>query len=331
MSCPIFLSDLSEADAVMILCAPKVSSRLGGRVGTDVRVTLLCKRTYKVTGSRAEYIVRFPMADADLSMLKKEERVQGGLRDRVSLLIPDTQVIDDLDGYPAFAIHKMIPGQALTSGCYADLSPEARERLVMDLVNFFYETHSIPLAVACEWLGIPFERKGTVAKLASTRGKPIWFGPEAVAEMRVRLHGLLDVHQTTLFEDTVRLFEALGTDPNNMVFGHGDMHGFNMAIGEDHLGPRLVGVFDLGCTGILDVHEDFFRLSLISEDLLDRVIEAYQVRPGQMRSLQRDRIAIYYRAFLFYLMAERSGKGSDHLKALLESHVEFYAATYGSL
>jgi hypothetical protein len=200
------------------------------------------------------------------------------------------------------------------------LSPEARDRLVMDLVNFFYETHSIPLGVACEWLGIPFEGQRTVVKLASTWGKPVWFGPHAVAEMRTSLAPFLDVYQMELFEDTVELFEALGTDADYMIFGHGDMHGFNMAIGEDRVGPKFIGAFDLGCAGILDIHEDFFRLGLVSEDLLDRVIETYRLFPGQVRSLQRDRITIYYRAFLFYLMAEKSGQGLGHLKTLLKKH-----------
>ncbi len=331
MDHPTFISDFSEAEVARIFSTPEMSARLGNRVAADVRVTPLGEKTYKVTGSKGDLIVRFPRDEAHLSMLKKEERVQSGLSGRVTVLIPDTSVIDGLDGCPVFAIHRMVPGQPLTSDCYDRLSREARDRLVLDLVNFFYETHSIPLAVACEWLGIPFDGEGTVAKLASAQGKPTWFSSDAVAEMRPRLEPLLDDHQSVLFEDTVRRFEALGTDPDYMVFGHGDMHGYNMAIGEDHLGPKFVGAFDLGCAGILDVHEDFFRLSLVSEDLLERVIETYQRLPGQTRSPKRDRIAIYYRAFLFYLMVGKSGESLDHLMALLQKHVEYYDATYGQL
>jgi hypothetical protein len=166
-----------------------------------------------------------------------------------------------------------------------------------------------------------------VAELAATQGKPTWFGRQAVADMRPGLVALLDEHQMTLFDDTVRRFEALGMDSRLLVFGHGDLHGFNVAMAEDDLGPRFVGAFDLGCAGVLDIHEDFFRLSLVSEDLLERVIEAYQRLPGQARALRRERIAIYYRAFLFYLMAELPGETLGHLKALLQSHVEYQSLT----
>jgi len=308
-----------------MLSTPQVSRRVGHDVGANVRATLLGKGTFQVAGPKGDFILRFPRNEEHLAMLKREEAIQRGLRARVTVIIPDTTVIADLDPSPAFAIHRMIPGQPLTSGCYGHLSPGIRDRLVADLAGFFRETHSVPLEVACEWLGIPFAGARTVAELASTQGKPTWFGPAAIAEMRPRLVPLLDDHQMALFEDTVRRFEALETDSRLLVFGHGDLHGYNVAMAEDHLGPRFVGAFDLGCAGILDIHEDFFRLSLVSEDLLERVIEAYQCLPGQPRALRRDRIAVYYRAFLFYLMAELPGETLGHLKALLQSHTEYYS------
>jgi len=310
-----------------VLSTPQVSRRVGHDVGANARVTRLGTGTYQVAGSKGDFILRFPRDEAHLAMLKREEAIQRGLRARVTVIIPDTTVIADLDPSPAFAIHRMIPGQPLTSDCYAHLSPATRDRLVADLANFFRETHSVPLEVACEWLGIPFAGARTVAELAATQGKPTWFGPAAVAEMRPGLVPLLDDHQMALFEDTARRCEALETDSRLLVFGHGDLHGYNVAMADDDLGPRFAGAFDLGCAGILDVHEDFFRLSLVSEDLLERVIEAYQRLPGQWRALRWDRIAIYYRAFLFYLMAELPGETLGHLKALLQSHLEYQSLT----
>jgi hypothetical protein len=324
---------LSEAEVVKLLSSPKVSDRLGGPIGEGLTAISLSGRqdTYKVTGPNGDFIVRFPRDEAHLAVLGKEERIQTELRDRVTLLIPDTSVIDGLDGYPKFAIHRMIPGDPLTSDCYASLSWAARNRLVGDLANFFHETHSVPQKVACDWLGIPFDEERTLAELVSAQGKPVWFGPGAVAEMRPRLKSLIDDYQKGLFEETVRLFATLESDPHYMVFGHGDIHGYNIAMGQDHVGAKIVGVFDLGCAGILDIHEDFFRLSLVSEDLLERVIGTYQNLAGQTRSLNRDRIAIYYRAFLFYLMVGQSGTSLNHLKRLLHRHIEYYDATYGGL
>jgi hypothetical protein len=316
-----WLAEPSEAEVARIVALPAVRERLGDRVGEARQVIHLGGRAYQVAGSKGDYVVRFPGDAGQWSMLKREERVQRGLQGRVTARIPDTLVVDDVEGCPTFAIHRMIPGRPLTTADLDRLSPPERDRFVLDLVRFFDETHRVPLSVACTWLGIPFEGERTVAELAARWGKPAWFGPCAVADMRPRVLPLLDGREAALFEDTVCRFEALEPDPAWMVFGHGDMHGYNMAVAEGGLGLELVGAFDLGCTGILDVHEDFFRLSLVNEDLLDRVIETYQHLPWQRRSLRRERLAIYYRAFLFYLMDGKSGEGLAHLKRLLRVHL----------
>ncbi len=326
-----FASDLGEADLSTVLRTPAVSSRLGEWACADVQVAFLGKRTYQVSGSQGDFIIRLAADAAHLAVLRKEESVQRGLRGRVALAIPDTRVIDDVDGCPAFAIHRLIPGQPLTSDVYARMSPAARDRLAMDLATFFQQTHCIPLALACTWLGLPCDEDDAVGRLATAYGKPVWFGPGAVAQLRVALAPVLDAGQRGLYEDTVGRFAALPAEPGNMVFGHGDMHGYNMAMGEDALGPRLAGAFDLGCAWILDVHEDLFRLSLIGEELLERVVGRYQDLTGHARPLRRDRIAIYYRAFLFYLMAEQTGDDLDHLRELLREHTKYYGARYGQL
>ena len=316
------VSELNEAEVVRLLSIPQLSQRLGNIIGTGVRATALSDQhnIYAVAGSGGDFILRFPEDEAQLAVLRNEERIQAGLRSRVAVLIPDTRVIDGLDGCPVFAIHRMIPGEPLTSDSYSGLAPEVRERLVGDLAGFFRATHGVPLPVACEWLASRCDGERTLA-----HGKPTWFGPPAVAEMRPKLGALTGYYPEGLFEETVRLFEALETNPDYMVFGHGDIHGGNVAMGQDDLGAKLVGVFDLGCAGILDIHEDLFRLSLVSDDLLERVMAAYRQLPGQARPLDRARIAIYYRAFLFYLMAEVTGRALEHLKALLSKHLKTYS------
>ena len=331
MSGYIISSVLKEGDVSAILRAPEVidclvNNRPGDWAEDDLRVSRRSAKAFQVTVSEGNFIVRFPSDEGELSRLRKEESVQKELRGKVHLKIPDTRVLEPED-FPTFAIHRMIPGQPLTSDLYVHLSPGAHDRLIMDLANFFYETHGVPLAIACKWLGIQEDEE----KLAAAYGKPGWFGGETSAGMRASLATVLDAQEMKLFEEVVNLFAALPVEPGYMVFGHGDMHGFNMAIGADALGPRLVGVFDLGCTGVLDIHEDFFRLSLVSEDLLEKVIEKYQDLTGRVRTLQRDRIAIYYRAFLFYLMCELPGENPDHLKKMLQRHVEYYHNTYGSI
>ena len=326
MNAPIPFPCLSEAEVLSLISSPEVSSRLANPLGEGIQVTSLSDRTgtYAVTGSQGNFIVRLARDEAHLAALRKEARIQKGLRKWVAVRIPDTQVIHVLERAPAFAIHRLIPGEPLTSSHLANLTPEAHQRLVQDLVLFFDATHRIPLELACEWLDIPFIEEETIDRLALAYGKPTWFSTQAVAEMRPILKPRLDDTLSGLFEETVSLFEALKISPGFMVFGHGDMHGFNMAMGADPNRACLTGVFDLECAGILDIHEDFFRLSLVSEDLLEHVLAAYQNLPGRTCPINRDRIAIYYRAFLFYLMAEVPEEDLAHLQDMLQKHLEYY-------
>jgi aminoglycoside phosphotransferase (APT) family kinase protein len=322
---PIIRYPLDEDEVLAILRTPEMHSFLGGSDVEDRSVSRLSEKAFQITNSSEYYIIRFPPNEDELRRLKKEALVQMTLKDRVQLQIPAAQVLG-IEGFPTFAIHQLIPGQPLTSEIYDCLSAEARDRLISDLANFFYETHCIPLEIACEWLGIQKDED----RLTTAYGKPGWFGGEASPAIRASLVSVLDTAEMELFDEVVTLFDALPLEPGDLVFGHGDLHGYNMAIGEDDLGPKLIGVFDLGCTGILDIHEDFFRLSLVSEDLLERVIETYQDLASQKRTLRRDRIAIYYRAFLFYLMGEMSGEDLTHLKGLLKKHLEYHHAKNGS-
>ena len=323
-----FATSPSEAQVTGLLNSAAVRARLAlrGIFDRHVRAKRLPGRgeIYQVTACSGDLVVRFPRDEADLAVLAKEERVQRGLRDRVTLRIPDTHVVDDLDGVPAFAIHHLVPGAPLDDDCYAGLSARGRDRLVRDLATFFQQTHGIPLEVACGWLDIPYAGQGTAAKLASAQRSHAWFGPSAVAEMRPALLPLLDTDEARLFEETDHLFQARRVCPDDMAFCHGDIHGYNVAMGKDALGAKIVGIFDLGNAGILDVHEDFFRLSLVSEDLVERVMAAYEARSARARMLDRDRIATFYRAFLFHLMVGKTGEPLAHLKRLLREHVAYW-------
>jgi aminoglycoside phosphotransferase (APT) family kinase protein len=159
----------------------------------------------------------------------------------VSLQIPDTRVFE-IDDLPTFAIHHIIPGKPLTSEMYEHLSAEARNRLVTNLAQFFTDMHAIPLTIASEWLGYPEDYE----KQTKQFGKPGWFGGEASLVIRASLAPVLKPQEMEWLEEVIALFDALPAESDYMVFGHGDLHGYNMAIGEDALGPKMVGVFDLG-------------------------------------------------------------------------------------
>ena len=323
----MFTTGLTETQLIGLLTTPAVERQLGLRLGPDARATSLSARrsTLQVSDADGSYIVRLPQDRAHLATLRREARISAALRGRTALRIPDTRLVES-PGHPPFALHRMIPGEPLTTEHYTQSTPAARERLVGDLARFFREMHSIRLSQACAWLELPVETDDLAVELAPRYGKPHWFAPDEVAAMRAGLVPVLGADAWPTFERTVAQFEALAPHPEYMVFGHGDLHGYNAAVVQDGLGPRLVGVFDLENTGLLDIHEDLFRLSLVSEAMLDDVLAAYRRLPGPARSLDRTRIAVYYRAFLFYLMVGKVGERLAHLHRLLAQHLAYCRA-----
>jgi len=326
-----FAINLNENEVARILRTYPAYGGLEGQVGTLLKVIPLDDFTFHAITSNGDFIVRYPPDIKKYCLLKKEEKVQKGLSGRLNLRIPETCVYDEVYGFPVFSVHTMIPGEPLDTNLYEHLSSGDRYRLITELAYFFDQTHRIPLSLACEWLDIQDWGEGTAEVLAPIYGKPGWFESRTITSLGMALSNVLDDNQIKLFNETVSLFEELEADSHYLVFGHGDLHGYNMAIVTDEFGPKLCGVFDFGNAGILDVHEDFFRLSLISEDLLERVIFIYQNFSNQKRILNRQRLAIYYRAFLFYLMAEQVGGDLKPLLNLLSKHVDYYEHAYGKL
>jgi aminoglycoside phosphotransferase (APT) family kinase protein len=314
---------LNEAQLIDLLTTPEVGAQLGLRLGPDARAAALSSRgsAFQVTSGDRRYVVRLSRDGAHLASLRREARIAAALQGRTALRFPNTQLWEGATGQPSLAIHTLIPGEPLVADHYTKAAPPVRERLVADLARFFRDMHAVPLERACDWLGIACETGDPAHELAPTLGKPRWFDAPSVREIRAKLGPALDGSTWPIFEQTVERFEALGARPEYMVFGHGDLHGYNVAVGEDELGARLVGVFDLENSGILDLHEDFFRLSLVSEPMLDKVLDAYQRLPGPTRALDRARIAVYTRAFLFYLMVGKRGERLAHLHRLLAAHL----------
>ena len=279
------------------------------------------KNIFQASGPEGDFILRFPESRAALELLCKEARLQAGVRQRLKVQFPDTQVIEVGGLVPPFAVHRKITGSPLTGAHLADMSAIERSCLIEDLVDLFYSLHEIGLGEACSWLNMDLVLGENRQTLAERFGKTLWFSPGEVSVLRKKLRRKLDAGERDTFEEIVRDFEYVKPETAYMVFGHGDLHGYNMAVLESPYGCRLNGVFDLGCSGILDIHEDFFRLSLISEMLLDEVLGAYQEKTG--RVLDRQRIGLYYRAFLFYLMADQQGAGLEHLKEMLANHLSY--------
>ncbi len=132
----------------------------------------------------------------------------------------------------------------------------------------------------------------------------------------------MDAFVADLFDDTADRYAAFQVTPEQLVFGHGDLHGGNITLIEDTAGPRLTGVFDFENAGIFDVHYDFGRLNLIDDDLQERVIAHYQAASPRFHRLDVDRIDVYSRAFILHLMGEQVGPSGQLTSSGLDSYTK---------
>jgi aminoglycoside phosphotransferase (APT) family kinase protein len=312
---------LSESDVVQILGSPEVREALGDVFGAAPMVRSMSSRRadmFTISGPGGEFVVRFPADESRLVGLRREERIQRGLAPFVSttaIRLPEVRVVVASDALPIFAVHATIHGRDWFGYRYAHLSGHARARLATDLASFLLAVHEVPLPLAREWNTLVYrETDHGEAEYGRSvgLGKPNWFMPARVDGIRRKLGPYADRFVANALEETAAQFAALTVSPDDLVFGHGDLHGGNTVLRDDEVGPKLVGVLDLEAAGVMDVNYDFGRLNLIDDDVQARTIAEYQARSGRLLNLAR--IDVYSRAFILYLMGEQvdaEGKMSD--------------------
>ena len=297
--------DVHNASQVeRFLARPQVRELLAGWIEGTHRVELLSDApergvVYKIDSDRGTCVVRFPLDARKEAALKREARATKELHPLVRIDIPETTFFSSENGRPALAIHRWIDGVPLTTEMYDGMSDESRHDLAHDLAEFLVTVHAVDLAEAATWCGV-----GSLEHLPPGYGKPQWFDEDLRARTPKALHPQLEPGLITVVTETIREFEELVVSREELVFGHGDIHGFNLAMRPTAKGYGLGGIFDFEIAGIQDTHEDFFRLYFISSDLVDRTVGAYEGKREHEAPLDRARIHLYWRAFLIYLMME---------------------------
>jgi hypothetical protein len=115
-------------------------------------------------------------------------------------------------------------------------------------------------------------------------------------------------------ERTMKDWSALPPDPHGERFGFFDGHGWNMAF--DHHRKRLNGVYDFGDSGIGPLHREFIYSSLVSPDLTERIIAAYERNTGGV--IDRVRVEVLTGTHRLW---ELSGEAHlpDHVPGLIAS------------
>ncbi|MFI3241869.1 MAG: aminoglycoside phosphotransferase family protein [Alphaproteobacteria bacterium] len=203
-----------------------------------------------------EYIIRVPFVD--VSQYKKEAQLQPFLQDKVSVLIPEPQVVETKD--VSFAIHKKIKGLSWNLDTYNKLTKEEQNLFCEDIAKFFYEIHSVDLT----------ELFANVDKKH--------FSPYLLEPKYNFFQYLKNSLSSKEIEDLYNWCEHVLNDKDKSFLIYEDFSPSNCLVDENH---RLIGVFDFANAGINDIHEDFKRLHCSGFlDLLNNVLDYYKKMTG---------------------------------------------------
>lgn len=208
---------------------------------------------------------KFPRHPHGEAALIREVAILDIVRRAVSMRVPSLELFR---APRVFSRHDKIPGDHLLTAHYDLLDEAARQQLGEALGRFYAELHAIDPADTMAAGALPSEAwlpaDDILRQVRPVLPEPLW--PFAVA--------------------TARAWADLPPDPHGIIYGFFDGHGWNMAF--DHAAGRLNGVYDFADSGIGPLHQDFLYSNLISPDLTERIIIAYERHTG--RPIDRDRV-----------------------------------------
>lgn len=244
------------------------------------------------------WIFKFPRHEAGKEGLLREAGLLAVIRPAVSLPVPDLRIHP---GPPLFSRHEKLSGEHLVTAEYDALPEAAREKLGQALGLFYAELHRI-----------------NDRRMAEAGARPIkpWFPP---AEIRAKALPALPEELRALATSTIDAFEALGPDPYGETYGFFDGHGWNMAF--DHERQELNGIYDFADSGFGPLHQEFIYSNLVSSDLTERIITAYEAETG--RRIDRKRVAVLSGMHRLSELAELADD-PEHAPTMIRS-VEFWA------
>jgi aminoglycoside phosphotransferase (APT) family kinase protein len=240
------------------------------------------------------WILKVPLHAQAEARLRREASVLAMLQGRVNLPIPRMELHP---GPPLFTRHAKLPGHHLPPFAYANLGEAAKAQLARDLAQFFADLHAIPVATAREAGALPV---------------PDWLpSTEIAARALPHLPPILHNRATATLSD----WAALPPDPLGQVYGFFDGHGWNMAFDEG----RLRGIYDFADSGLGDLHREFVYPSLISPDLVHRILPEYRTLTG--RPVDPARINLLTTAHRLWELAE----AQEDLAARIAGAVDSFA------
>jgi hypothetical protein len=244
-----------------------------------------------------QLVFKFPRHEIARGALVKEAALIAAVRPMLTIAVPDLRIHN---GPPLFSSHQKIHGQHLLSSDYAALPDTARDRLAAEIARFYVEIHGQPLQ-----------------RMTTAGATPIapW---QSSAAMRSAALPALPAELRHAAAEIISAYERLPADPLGMVYGFFDGHGWNMAF--DFGTQRLNGIYDFADSGLGSRHQEFIYTNLISPDLTERVIRAYEALAGL--SLDRERIATLTGAHRLSELAELA-HDATHAPTMVQAAVEW--------
>jgi len=209
------------------------------------------------------WVAKFAWTDTAARALRREIALRRTLADRAAE-IPVPAVVAASDD-PPLLLSRSVPGQPVTGAAIARVGPADRQRLAGSLADTLAALHQPSVRALVDEAGL-------------TLGPP---NPQAdTDQLRTRFPALVDERRGEQVRRWADWIDTVLADPvDRPVFLHGDFHGHNLVVGDDH---RVRALLDFEESGVGDHHYDFRYLPAQEEtlDLFSRVAAEYEQRGG---------------------------------------------------
>lgn len=212
-------------------------------------------------------IFKFPRHQHGEAALRREVAILAVVAPAVSMPVPRLELFEQPR---PFSRHAKLAGEHLVTAQYDALDEAARQALGEMLGQFYAELHAI---------------EDEAAAAAGAQPVETWLDADSILR---QIRPVLPAELWRFAVATMARWAVLPPDPLGQTYGFFDGHGWNMAF--DHQAGRLNGVYDFADSGIGPLHQEFVYSSLVSSDLTERIITAYEGRTG--RDIDRGRVEL---------------------------------------
>ncbi len=230
-----------------------------------------------------QFIFRFPKTPEYAQRMLREKQLLEIIQHRVPVAIPHPTYSSE---HPTtFMGYHKIPGVALTSELYHDLTAAEQDALANQIAQFLYALHNSINHTHIQKL-----------ELATAQ----W--PLSSGQLREKLESFVaSLGLQKLFDYTITIYEQIMAPESDIVCVHNDLHSQNIAFNQTT--KKINGIFDFSDAALGDWYLEFRYLYLISPTLMHQAAARYAALRGV--ELDTQRLIAYYLATEFSRLSER--------------------------